>query len=247
EPSSQDILPARLAGPEGLDLVVEVAHDLRSPLTSIMFLAETMRKGQTGAINDVQKKQLGIIYSAGFGLLSVATDMIEMARGDSQRDVEPASFSLSEVFESVRAMVATMAEEKGLDLEFVVPENDLRTGRAVALSRVLLNLVTNAIKFTDEGFIEVTARARGRNRVVFSVRDTGPGIGETRRSCLYQPFRRRAQGTGFRVSGTGLGLSICRRLVESMGGTLQVESDPEWGTRFSFELQLPVAPRSAVI
>lgn len=247
QPPGDDVLPAHTGNAESLDLVIEVAHDLRSPLTSILFLAETMRKGQTGPINEIQKKQLGIIYSAGFGLLSVASDMIEMARGESLRETDSAAFSIADLFEQVRAMVSPLSEEKNLTLEFFGPEHDVRLGHIVPLSRVLLNLVTNAIKFTEEGFIQVAATPRGRTRLLFTVRDTGPGIEGTRRQRLYQPFRRRQQGNGFRLSGTGLGLSICRRLVEAMGGELHVHSEPDWGTEFSFELHLPPAPLTTVL
>ena len=109
----------------------------------------------------------------------------------------------------------------------------------MALSRVLLNLTTNALKFTEEGFVELVGRATDRFRVEFSVRDTGKGINPDYLSNLYQPFRRTGGRRGYYLSGTGLGLAICRRLVEAMGSELQVETRPDWGTRFSFEVTLP--------
>jgi len=233
-------LAAGLGDVDERDLLVELAHDLRSPLTSILFLAETLRRGQSGEVNEIQRRQLGIIYSAALGLLSVVGDVIELARGgDRLAEAEPAPFSVAETFESVRDTVQPLAEERGLTIRLLPPARDQRMGYPVALSRVLLNLTTNALKFTDEGFVEVVARECGPSRVEFSVRDTGNGIAPEVIGSLYEPFRRARTATGYAFSGSGLGLAICRRLVEAMGSTLQVETRAGWGTRFYFELDLP--------
>ncbi len=232
----------RLSGPDGLELVVEVAHDLRSPLTSILFLAETLQRGRSGPVNPVQERQLGLIYSAAFGLSSVASDVIELARGgDRLVDLEPIPFSVTDILESVRDIVQPIAEEKNLTVQLTMPEADFRIGHPVALSRVLLNLTTNALKFTAEGFVEVTARETGARVVEFSVRDTGRGIPPQGMATLYEPFRRRLKPGEYAVSGSGLGLSICRKLVEAMGSTLGVETASGYGTRFHFVLELPLA------
>jgi signal transduction histidine kinase len=117
--------------------------------------------------------------------------------------------------------------------------SDQRLGHSVALSRVLLNLTTNALKFTHEGFVEIVARETLGSRVEFSVRDTGPGINHLAEESLFSAFRRAPTGQGFMLSGTGLGLSLCRKLVSVMGGELHLETRADWGTRFSFELALP--------
>ena len=232
----------RLSGPDGLELVVEVAHDLRSPLTSILFLAETLQRGRSGPVNSVQERQLGLIYSAAFGLSSVASDVIELARGgDRLVDLDPIPFSVTDILESVRDIVQPIAEEKSLTVQLATPEADFRVGHPVALSRVLLNLTTNALKFTAEGFVEVTARQTTPRGVEFSVRDTGRGIPPQSMATLYEPFRRRQKQGEYAFSGSGLGLSICRKLVEAMGSTLEVETAPGYGTRFHFVLELPLA------
>jgi signal transduction histidine kinase len=232
----------RLSAPDGLELVVEVAHDLRSPLTSILFLAETLQRGRSGAVNPVQERQLGLIYSAAFGLSSVASDVIELARGgDRLVDLDPIPFSVTDILESVRDIVQPIAEEKGLAVRLTPPEADFRIGHPVALSRVLLNLTTNALKFTAEGFVEVVARQTAARRIEFTVRDTGRGIPPQSMATLFEPFRRRQKAGEYAFSGSGLGLSICRKLVEAMGSTLQVETQQGAGTRFYFELDLPLA------
>ena len=129
--------------------MVEVAHDLRSPLTSIMFLSETLQKERSGAINDIQRQQLGIIYSAALALVTVASDVIDMARGgDSLDDADAVPFSVGELLTTVCDMVAPMVEQKDLKIKILPPKHDTRVGHSAALSRVLLNLLTNAAKFT---------------------------------------------------------------------------------------------------
>lgn len=233
---------SHLAAPGGLELVVEMAHDLRSPLTSIMFLSETLRNGQSGDVNDMQRRQLGIVYSAALALTNIVSDVIDLARDKTRLvDPEPSPFSVTELLQRVFDIVRPMAEEKGLDVRISPPATDRRLGHPAALSRILLNLTTNAIKFTDEGGVELSVNSRGRSRLEFSVRDTGRGIDPEVMNTLYQPIRRTGARKGYYFSGSGMGLAIVRRLIEALGSTLQVETDPEWGTRFYFELELPSA------
>jgi signal transduction histidine kinase len=242
EPAWDQRFAAYLSAPTGFELLVEVAHDLRSPLTSILFLSEVLQKQQSGEINDLQRRQLGIIYSAALGLISVASDVIEFARGGDQLiDLEPSPFSVTETFESVADIIRPLAEEKGLAIRSYPPTIDQRRGYPVALNRVLLNLTTNALKFTDEGVVEIVAREKDDSRIEFSVRDTGCGIDPEVVDSLYQPFRRSGTAKQYHFSGSGLGLVITRRLVEAMGSRLEFETEPRWGTRFFFELSLPPA------
>jgi signal transduction histidine kinase len=229
EPTNIQRIADRLSGPDGLELLVEVAHDLRSPLTAILFLGETLLRGRSGPVNQVQERQLGLIYSAAFGLSSVASDVLELVRGSERViDLEPQPFSLRDLYDSTRNIVLPMAEEKGLVLEMQLPAHDLRFGHPVALSRVLLNLTTNAIKFTNQGTV--------------TVGDTGRGIPPAAMATLFEPFRRRPdQQHKYAFSGAGLGLSICRKFVTAMDGSLEVETAPNQGTRFSFVLDLPPA------
>jgi len=236
-------LAERLSGPDGAELIVEVAHDLRSPLTAILFLAETLLRGRSGPITPVQERQLGLVYSAAFGLNSVASDVLELVRGSERLlDLEPAPFSVREVLDHIQGIVLPMAEEKGLLLELHGPEHDLRVGQPVALTRVLLNLTTNALKFTNQGTVTVRATALDERRVEFSVQDTGRGIPPAAMATLFEPFRRRPDARHqYAFSGAGLGLSICRKFVEAMHSTLEVETAPNQGTRFYFLLDLPGA------
>lgn len=220
------------AGQKGQELVVELAHDLRSPLTSIMFLAESMQLGNAGPISEAQRHQLGLIRSAALCLCSMASDVLDLTRrGESLTDREPTPFLVTDVFRAVRDLARPLAEEKGLDLRFLAPALDERVGHDRAVARVLLNLTTNALKYTDRGFVEVAARETGESRIEFSVRDTGPGIDVAGAPSVRSDF-----------SSAGLGLEICRKLVAAMGGELMVTNHPQGGTKFSFEIELPAAP-----
>jgi signal transduction histidine kinase len=141
-------------------------------------------------------------------------------------------------------MVRPIAEEKGLRMVFQGIPSDQRIGTPHALGRVLLNLVTNALKFTDEGSVEVQVRATTQQRVEFAVTDTGHGIPESAIPHLFRPFRRSTgrtsrPSTGYQFSGTGLGLALCRKLLRSMDSELRYETSVGKGTRFIFELELP--------
>lgn len=230
-----------LAGPSGLELAVEVAHDFRSPLSSVLFLADTLRSGASGELNELQIRQLNLVYSAALSMVSMAGDVIDLGRGGREVPVrEPSRFSVREVMESVQGMIEPMVDAKGLTLTVRPPDVDLRYGYPELLRRALLNLATNAAKFTSEGFIEVSARALAGDMVHFSVRDTGPGIREDSQEDLYRPFRPFQGHSGFHFSGTGLGLTIVRKLVRAMEGELEFETQRNLGTRFFFTIELPV-------
>lgn len=247
--SSEQSFAGHLRGLDGMELLVNVAHDLRSPLTSILFLAEAMQRGQSGVVNDVQRRQLGLIYTAALGLNAVASDIIDVSRSDQFVEPAPIPFSVAAALEAVQDIVRPMAEEKQLVLRTLPPTVDLRLGHPVALSRVLLNLTTNALKFTDQGYVEITGQEQDANRIEFSVRDSGRGIDPATVATLFDPMRKAPgrPGDGRLFSQTGLGLSICRKLVRAMGSELQVDTRPGWGTRFYFELELPPysSPRRA--
>lgn len=235
---------ARLSGQDAQQLVVEMAHDMRSPLGSILILAERLRYGSGGTLTQNQERQLGLVYSAAFGLSALAGDVIELARGGTTlMDQPPMPFLVSDVLQSILDILRPMAEEKRLTMRCVGPEADLRIGYQAALNRVLLNLATNAIKFTNTGSVDVTCRQLDRSRVEFSVQDTGRGIPPHVMSNLFQAFRQRQVTGDYAFSSAGLGLSICKKLIAAMGGELRVETELEKGTRFHFVLDLPQGSR----
>jgi len=234
---------AETAEAEAFRLVAHVAHDLRSPLTSILFLSEALRNGQSGYLSEVQRHQIGLIYSAALGLTGVTNDLMTLAQqqacGFSEDEV---AFSVPETFDAVREMVAPMAEVKGINVRFAVHCFGHRVGHPGPLGRVLLNLTTNALKFTDEGgTVEVLADSTARDMVEVSVQDTGRGITPERLAELFRPFQKSSGSERDFFASSGLGLTIVRRLLEQMNSELTIDTEVGRGTRFSFVLRLPTS------
>jgi signal transduction histidine kinase len=230
---------ARLAGAESVTAVVEIAHDIRSPLSSILFLVDTIRRGQSGKVSSVQERQLGLIYGAALGLSTLSSDLIDAVRGERLVDGRPVPFSITEIILSVCAIVQPIGEEKGLPLHITFPVVDGRIGYPSAINRVLLNLTTNALRYTDSGAVSIGCTEHSDRAVEFWVKDTGRGIPDGVLAMLFDGFR--PGSVGMRFSSAGLGLAICRTLLEAMGSALKVETSPEEGTRFSFEIDLAPA------
>ena len=230
-----------LKSPDGFQLVVEMAHDLRSPLSSILFLADTMRRGQSGDTTELQKKQLGLVYSAALGLARVVDDVMELAKGGGTlRDETFQAFSISQIMNTVMETLGPVAEEKGVELRSEIAQGQHLKGHPISISRVLLNLASNALHHTNEGSVTLVASAASRNTATFAVEDTGGGIPEEARATLFEPFKRGTRTERMLFSGSGLGLSIARALVEAMGGEIGFETEVGQGTRFWFKV--PVSP-----
>ncbi len=229
----------RLSSPDALRAVVEMAHDMRSPLGSILFLVDTIRRGQSGSVSQVQERQLGLVYGAALGLSTLASDVVDAINGDRLVDGQRTPFSITEVLLGVCAIVRPLAEEKNLVLNTTFPQVDGRQGYPSALSRVLLNLSTNALRYTERGSVSVGCTEHSPTLVEFWIEDTGRGIPDNVLAMLFDGFR--PASSGIRFSSAGLGLAICRNLLEKMGSTLLVDTAVEEGTRFSFRIELPPA------
>jgi signal transduction histidine kinase len=227
---------------DAIDLVTHVAHDLRSPLTSILFLTDALRSGESGPLSAAQTEQLTLIYSAAFRLSALVDDLTQYAqRGEDFLESVPVPFLVSDVFNSVRDIVRPIALEKNLDLRFSSDVSDRRLGHPAALGRIMLNLVTNALKYTEQGCVESRAVHRSASCVEFSVRDTGPGLSLDVLAAAREQAQSRSGARAQRFSTSGLGLVICRRLIRAMRGELRIESNGTSGTCVSFEIDLPIA------
>lgn len=202
---------------------VELAHDLRTPLSSVLVITELLEQGRFGVLTPPQLEQVRVLHAAVRSLCAVTDDVLALARaGETAGAREP--FSVGAVLATVRDVALPMATARGLRLHVDGAVEGVRLGHPRALERVLLNLVTNAIKFTDEGEVEVSVRADARDatRVTVAVADTGPGLHGLE-------------------TGQGRGLPTCRRLVETMGSELRSEAGARGGSRFHFTLDLPHA------
>jgi signal transduction histidine kinase len=231
-------------GARGLDevdaraLLISVTHDMRSPLSAMLMLVERLRAGQTGPLTPQQERLLTIVQSAALTLGALTNDALDLARGGHTLSAEPPSaFALTDVLASVRAVVAPLAEEKQLSVRVSAPPLGRRVGHAGLVHRVLLNLVTNALKFTERGAVTLMVELRGPEHLAISVIDTGVGLPSTLAHSFARP-------EGFRPSDIALGsvgLALCGTLLLAVGSQLEYEPTPTGGSRFHFVLTLPPA------
>lgn len=238
----QQLPGAPLVGIDGLEFLIEFVHDMRSPLNSLLLLADRLQQGWSGPLTPLQLRQLRLIYAAAHALNTVTSNALQMTREwDQLEEPEARPFSVTKLLSEVQDVVRTLAAQKGLEVSFIRPNVDRRLGHPIELQRILLNLVTNALKFTRAGTITVIGTDRDDSRVEFAVQDTGPGIHALAQQTLFQPFRRSSGARRATFSATGLGLAITQRLVAALGGELQYDTAPGKGTRFFFTLDLPAA------
>jgi len=224
--------------------VASMSHELRTPLNSIIGYAQIL--GQDAAATPDQRRRLGIINTSGVQLLRLIDDVLDFARLEAGRvGLKPQPFSLPELVAGVTAALRVLVDARGLAWRADVPAGlpPLVIGDAVRLRQVLDNLLGNAVKFTVSGGI-VLAVGRQGDRTTFTVTDTGIGIAAEDQARLFQAFEQ-ASDRPAGASGAGLGLAISRRLVELMGGRLELTSEPGRGSAFRFSLSLPEAPPAA--
>jgi PAS domain S-box-containing protein len=219
--------------------IASMSHELRTPLNSIIGFSGVLLKGLAGPLNDEQRDQLQRVSRAGKLLLSLVTDVIDIAKIESGKITPyPGSFPLGPLLEEAKDAVAKDAADKGLALSVVLDPDtlELHTDRR-RLHQCLLNLLSNAVKFTAAGAVAVEARGEG-DQVTIAVADTGPGIAPEDLGRLFGSFVRLVTPGQATVPGTGLGLYLTRKLArEILGGEVSVESTLGAGSRFT--LQLP--------
>ncbi|MBT8478946.1 MAG: HAMP domain-containing histidine kinase [Gemmatimonadetes bacterium] len=220
-------------------MLEDVSHDLRSPLNSILFLADALQGERSGPLNDVQARQLGILYTAAVTLVGLVNDLIDFARLDSRERIRVAavSFSLESVVRDVEGLLGPIVALRDVSLGFDIETEGLRTGDPQLLSRVLLNLVSNAVQAVDQGGrVAVRADEIERGELRIEISDDRAETDEARlRSLIDSAAEGRLPGET-RGWTHGLGLTICARLVKAAGGRLKIARRRSEGTAFIVEL-----------
>lgn len=228
--------------------LANVSHELRTPLQSVLGYANLLTDTP---LDQEQREYVQTLLSASEGLSSIINDLLDISSMEAQKlELEDIPFDLRETLNDLVHMLGERAREKGLALELRIDEElpwALR-GDPARIRQVLLNLVSNAIKFTDSGHvlisIEVLGRREDKVRLRLAVEDTGIGINPEDLPLVYEPYVQLGQRFQRQLPGAGLGLTICRQLVTLMQGSLDVESRPGEGSTFWLELSLPTAPES---
>jgi len=219
--------------------LASMSHELRTPLNSIIGFTGIMLKGLAGELNQEQHKQLTFVKNSANHLLALINDILDISKIESgQLEISMEKFNLYGSIEKVIHLLTPLANNKGIDFSAEIDsEIGEITGDSRRVEQILINLLNNAIKFTEHGFVQLKADLYD-DIITISVIDSGIGIEEQNISKLFNPFQQLDTGTTRKYEGTGLGLSICKRLVVKMGGKITVESKLGKGSKFTFTLPL---------
>ncbi len=232
------MLAADAANRAKSDFLANMSHEIRTPLNAILGLTNLCLQTE---LAQKQLDYLNKIHNSSKSLLNIIHDILEFSKIEAGKmDLEHIQFKLEDVLSNVASIISTKAEEKGLEFLFEMPAAlpSFLIGDPMRLGQVLINLASNAVKFTENGEVVVRAEIEGETansiRLRFSVSDTGIGMSEEQIGRLFHAFSQGDSTTTRKFGGTGLGLSISKQLVELMGGNIRVESSPGLGATFIF-------------
>jgi len=223
------------------EFVSRMSHELRTPLNAIIGFAELL---EAETLSPSHKNYVNLINSSGKHLMELINAVLDHAKIEAGgMTLEKIAFDFSATIEDVKTIVAERANTKGLDFIASIAADLPRfvVGDPTRLRQILINLLVNAVKFTERGSVELRI-APENDRMVFSVRDTGIGMNEAALARLFKPFSQADDSVTRKFGGTGLGLMISKELIEAMGGSIEVESASGVGSVFWFWLPLQAAP-----
>ena len=219
--------------------LANMSHELRTPLNSVLGFSEMLADGIYGALPERASAALGKIQANGRHLLNLINDVLDLSKIEAgQLTLSPNDYVMGQIVQSVVASTETQARTKGISLVAAIADGlPVGFGDERRLTQVLLNLMSNAVKFTDQGSVTIAASS-SHGMFEVSVRDTGPGIATGEHARIFEEFQQVDNSSTREKGGTGLGLAIAKRIVELHGGRISVESAPGAGS--TFRVALPV-------
>ena len=223
--------------------LASMSHELRTPLNSIIGFTGILLQGISGALSDEQKKQLAMVKGSGQHLLDLINDLLDVSKIEAGKvEVFPEEFALADVANEVTAAFSPAADKKKLDVVTELQDEIVLLRDRRRIKQVLMNLVSNAVKFTDQGEVTITGKRLDNDQVEFEVTDTGIGMKQEDIQRLFQPFQQIDESLTKEHRGTGLGLYLCKKIVDLLHGEIRVES--EYGTGTTFTVTLPLQHES---
>jgi signal transduction histidine kinase len=221
-----------------------MSHEFRTPLGSIRSLTRILLDGLDGPLTDEQEKQIRFIQGSAEELTEMVNDLLDLAKIDAGRiSISPEWFEMVDLFAALRGMFKPILTNQTVDLVFEEPTDVPRVYTDdKKLSQILRNFISNAIKFTQQGRVRVSAKYRTPGWVTFAVADTGIGIAEEHQGALFQDFVQLDSPIQKRFRGTGLGLALSKRLAELLGGSVAVQSELGKGSTFSAIIPIHFTP-----
>jgi signal transduction histidine kinase len=215
-----------------------MSHELRTPLNAIIGFTGIMLQELAGPLNDEQRKQMTMVQSSSRHLLALINDVLDISKIEAgQLELSSTSFELGPSIEKMVSLVSPLSDKKGIELRTNIADNvKIVTTDQRRLEQIILNLLNNAVKFTEQGYVLISCR-KENDHYLLSVADTGIGMKQEEIPGLFQPFHQIDTGLSRKHEGTGLGLSICKKLLNMMGGDINVDS--QWGQGSTFTMRFP--------